>query len=62
MKEMKQYLIDVEAEAIKMFQMGYSADQVYEMDIPTSYQEWWFERFYYYNLKFVYEQKEKEEI
>ena len=59
LEEMKQYIVDVEKEATKMFASNKTTEQVSEMPIPDQYKDWWFDRFYYYNLNFMYEKMNK---
>lgn len=53
---MKSYLRDMENLAIDMIREGMSLQQASEMRIPDAYLDWWFENFFEYNLRFMYNQ------
>lgn len=58
---MKQYIIVVEQEAAKMITVKYIAEEVNEMEIPEKYASCWLNRFYQYNLSFMFKELSNEE-
>lgn len=53
--EMMEYLVFVESMALDMISSGRSIQEVDAMTIPNKYKDWWFDRFYYSNLRFAFE-------
>ena len=51
---MSNYIDDVEKIAQKMIDNSSSKKDANKMEIPMQYSDWLFERFYIYNLKFMY--------
>lgn len=60
--QMKEYLMDLELSAQELIDNEGSIDSVNVNHIPERYKEWWFDRFYVYNLGFVYETLQKENV
>ena len=53
--QMKDYLSDLESAAKDLIKQNVSIDKPENFSIPDKYKEWWFDRFYEYNLRFAYE-------
>ncbi len=51
---MKNYLLDLEASAKVLIDEKIDIETL-EVTVPEKYKEWWFDRFYEYNLRFAYE-------
>lgn len=53
--QMKDYLNDLESSAENLIKENLSIDEPENHSVPDKYEDWWFDRFYMYNLRFVYE-------
>lgn len=51
---MKDYIHTLENLASEMVANGKTVEETGTIEIPEKYKSWWFDRFFYYNLKFVY--------
>jgi glyoxylase-like metal-dependent hydrolase (beta-lactamase superfamily II) len=51
---MKDYVQTLENLAREMIANGKTAEETGTIEIPKKYKSWWFDRFFYYNLKFAY--------
>jgi len=58
--EMKDYLTTIESIAQKMLENQHSIKDVNTITIPNQYREWWFDRFFEPNLRFAFENIEKD--
>jgi hypothetical protein len=52
--EMKAYIQTLENLATEMIANGRTVEEINTVEIPEKYKSWWFDRFFYSNLKFVY--------
>jgi glyoxylase-like metal-dependent hydrolase (beta-lactamase superfamily II) len=59
--EMKKYLKNIELSAKGMANTMLSSQDSLDIQIPDEYKDWWFDRFYEYNLRFALESLEMEE-
>ena len=53
-EQMIRYIEDLEILANSMIRDSLTVEQINEVEIPESYRTWWFERFFAYNLSFMY--------
>lgn len=53
--EMKTYLNDLESTVQDLMLSNILIDDMDSIAIPEKYKDWWFERFYLYNVSFVYD-------
>ncbi|MGB5236139.1 MAG: MBL fold metallo-hydrolase [Flavobacteriaceae bacterium] len=53
--EMKNYLLDLEISAQQLVDQNIDIEELQSIDVPEKYKNWWFDRFYAYNLSFAYE-------
>lgn len=53
--QMKTYLEDLEQAAEELVSNDISPEELQNISVPVAYKDWWFGRFYEYNLKFAYE-------
>ncbi len=53
LEEMKDYLLTLQDEAQKLMKENRHPDQMTSADIPERFRDWWFERFYFFNLEFL---------
>ncbi|MBT8301154.1 MAG: MBL fold metallo-hydrolase [Maribacter sp.] len=53
--QMKDYLLDLETTAENLVNNNLSLEAFDAHTVPDKYEEWWFDRFYEYNLKFAHE-------
>ena len=53
--QMKDYLKDLESSAENLIIENLSIDESENHSVPSKYKDWWFDRFYEYNLRFAYE-------
>lgn len=60
--QMKTYLHDLEIAAEDLVNKNISIEGSDSIAVPDKYKEWWFDRFYEYNLRFAYESLKMEEI
>lgn len=60
--QMKNYLLDLEMSATNLIKNDQSIDSVDISFIPDQYKDWWFDRFYVWNLQFVYESIQKNDL
>ena len=58
---MKQYLLDLEASAKALVVNKRSIDDPESTLVPEQYREWWFDRFYEYNLRYTYSKLQEAE-
>jgi glyoxylase-like metal-dependent hydrolase (beta-lactamase superfamily II) len=61
-EKMKNYLLDLEVKAEDLVNKNLSIEESDNIAVPDKYKEWWFDRFYEYNLRFAYESLKNEEI
>jgi glyoxylase-like metal-dependent hydrolase (beta-lactamase superfamily II) len=61
-EQMKNYLLDLEITAGDLVNKNLSIEESDNITVPDKYKEWWFDRFYEYNLRFAYESLKMEEI
>ena len=52
---MKDYLNDLEFSAENLINENLRIEELENHSIPNKYKDWWFDRFYMYNLRFAYE-------
>lgn len=53
--QMREYLNDLESSAENLIKENLSIDEPENYSLPDKYKDWWFDRFYIYNLRFAYE-------
>ncbi|NNL16974.1 MAG: MBL fold metallo-hydrolase [Flavobacteriaceae bacterium] len=53
--QMKDYLMDLESAAEDLVKDNLSLEEPENLSVPDKYKDWWFDRFYEYNLRFAYE-------
>jgi len=61
-EQMKNYFQDLEITAKYLVNKNLSIEESDNIAIPDKYKDWWFDRFYEYNLRFAYESLKMEEI
>ena len=59
--KMMNYLQDLETTAEDLVNKNLSIEESDNIAVPDKYKEWWFDRFYEYNLRFAYESLKIEE-
>jgi len=57
---MRSYIISIEDLAAEMHSQGLSIEKTESIAIPDQYKDWWFDRFFLSNLKFVYSNTKEE--
>jgi glyoxylase-like metal-dependent hydrolase (beta-lactamase superfamily II) len=57
---MKTYILSLEGLATKMVETNKVIDDVEKVEIPELYKGWWFDLFFYLNLKFIFKQMDSE--
>lgn len=60
--QMKNYLVDLKTSASNLIQNDQSIEEVDITFIPDQYKEWWFDRFYIWNLEFAYASLQSAEL
>lgn len=60
--QMKNYLLDLEISAENLVNENRPIEGFDSITVPNKYKEWWFDRFYEYNLKFAYETSKTKEM
>jgi glyoxylase-like metal-dependent hydrolase (beta-lactamase superfamily II) len=60
--QMKHYLLDLEISASNLSKNDQSIDSVDVSFIPDQYKDWWFDRFYVWNLQFAYASIQKTDL
>ena len=58
---MKNYVLKVEEVAENLIAANKTLEDVQEVEIPDLYKDWWFERFFNYNLNFIFKEKQEAE-
>ena len=53
--QMKEYLKDLESSTEDLIKENLSVDELENLSVPEKYKDWWFDRFYLYNLRFTYD-------
>ena len=53
--QMKNYLEDLETSAKEIAIKNLNIEESENISVPDAYKDWWFDRFYEYNLRFAYE-------
>lgn len=53
---MKEYIIALENIVAEMVEKNKGLDDIEKLEIPKTYKDWWFDRFFYSNLRFMFNQ------
>lgn len=54
-EQMKDYLKNLEISAEEIAIKNLNIEDSENLSVPDKYKDWWFDRFYEYNLRFAYE-------
>ena len=55
---MKNYVLKVEEVAENLIEANQTLEGIQEAEIPALYKDWWFERFFQYNLNYIFKEKQ----
>ncbi len=60
--QMKTYLVNLEQAAEELINNDMALEEIETISVPDAYRDWWFGRFYEYNLRFAFESRNTQEI